>query len=101
MSGAWPKNATRLNRAYPITAARAVHLPVMIYFAAFILIHVTLVLATGAVQNLNHMYAANDEDGWAGLLVFAASLAVMVGAWGLGRPLFLRPVASLMGKVSR
>lgn len=101
MSGAWPKNATGLNRAYPIAAARALHFPVMIYFAAFIIVHVTLVLATGAVRNLNHLYAASDDGGWTGLWVFAASLAVMVGAWGLARPLFLRPVASLMGKVSR
>lgn len=101
MSGAWPKNATGLSRAYPIAAARALHFPVMIYFTAFIIVHVTLVLATGAVRNLNHMYAASDEGGWTGLWVFAASLAVMVGAWGLARPLFLRPVASLMGKVSR
>jgi len=101
MSGAWPINATGLNRAYPIAAARALHFPVMIYFAAFIIVHVTLVLATGAVRNLNHLYAASDDGGWTGLWVFAASLAVMVGAWGLARPLFLRPVASLMGKVSR
>ena len=101
MSGAWPKNATGLNRAYPIEAARAVHLPVMIYFTAFIIVHVTLVLATGAVRNLNHMYAATDDEGWAGLWVFAGSVAVMVGAWWVARPLFLRPLASLMGKVSR
>jgi thiosulfate reductase cytochrome b subunit len=101
MSGAWPKNATRLNRAYPIEAARALHFPVMMYFASFIIVHVTLVLATGAVRNLNHLYAASDDDGWAGLWVFAASVTVMVGAWWLARPLFLRPLASLMGKVGR
>lgn len=102
MSGAWPKNATGLNRMYPIEAARAIHLPVMMYFVAFIIVHVTLVLATGAVRNLNHMYAASDDDGgWAGLWVFAASIVVLVGAWFLARPLFLRPLASLMGKVSR
>lgn len=101
MSGAWPKNATALNRIYPIEAARAIHLPVMMYFVAFIIVHVTLVLATGAVRNLNHMYAASDDGGWAGLWVFAASVVVLVGAWFLARPLFLRPLASLMGKVSR
>lgn len=101
MSGAWPKKATRLNRVYPIEAARAVHLPVMIYFSAFIIVHVTLVLTTGALRNLNHLYAATDDSGWTGFWFFAGSLALMVGAWFLARPLFLRPLASLTGKVGR
>lgn len=101
MSGAWPKNAAGMNKIYPIEAARAVHLPVMIYFTAFIIVHVTLVLATGALRNLNHMYAATDNSGWTGFWFFAGSLALMVVAWCLARPLFLRPLASLTGKVSR
>jgi hypothetical protein len=35
--------------------AWAVHLPVMLYFVGFILVHVTLAMATGALRNLNHM----------------------------------------------
>lgn len=101
MSPAWPKNAPKLNRIYPVEAARAVHLPVMLYFAAFILVHVSLVLATGALRNLNHMYGSRDDASWAGFWIFAASLVVMVAAWFLARPLFLRPVASLVGKVTR
>jgi thiosulfate reductase cytochrome b subunit len=102
MSGAWPAKATRLNKAYPIELARAVHFPVMLYFVLFIIVHVTLVLATGALRNLNHMYAMTDNDtSWAGLWIFAASLVVMIVAWFAARPLFLRPVASLMGSVTR
>ena len=101
MSGAWPKKAAGLNKAFPIDWARAVHFPVMIYFVAFIAVHVFLVLATGALRNLNHMYAVRDDDGWLGFWVFLASVVVMVAAWFLARPLFLRPIASLMGKVSR
>ncbi|WP_457974281.1 cytochrome b/b6 domain-containing protein [Arthrobacter sp. D1-17] len=100
MSAAWPKKASALNRAFPIEAARAIHFPVMIYFVAFIVVHVFLVLATGALRNLNHMYAASDDAGWAGFWIFAASVGVMVAAWFLARPLFLRPIASLMGKVT-
>ena len=40
-SPAWPKNAA-LNKAYPLAAARAVHVPVMVYFVAFVAVHVTL-----------------------------------------------------------
>jgi thiosulfate reductase cytochrome b subunit len=99
-SSAWPKKATALNKAYPIEVARAIHFPVMIYFVAFIVVHVFLVLATGALRNLNHMYGGSDDVSWVGFGIFAASVAVMVAAWFLARPLFLRPIASLMGKVS-
>jgi thiosulfate reductase cytochrome b subunit len=101
MSGAWPKNAVKLNKVYPIELARAIHFPVMLYFVFFIIVHVALVLATGALRNLNHMYASRDDGSWVGFWIFAASLAVMIAAWFLARPLFLRPVASLTGKVSR
>ena len=101
MSGAWPANAPRLNRAFPLEWARAVHFPVMLVFVAFIVVHVALVLSTGAVRNLNHMYAARDDDSWVGVAVFAGSLVVMAAAWLLARPVLLRPVASLTGKVSR
>ncbi|PTT61417.1 cytochrome b/b6 domain-containing protein [Arthrobacter sp. HMWF013] len=100
-SPAWPKKAAALNKAYPMELARAIHFPVMIYFVAFIVVHVFLVLATGALRNLNHMYGVNDGDGWLGFWVFLASVVVMVAAWFLARPIFLRPIASLMGKVSR
>lgn len=100
-SPAWPKKAPALNKAYPMELARAIHFPVMIYFVAFIVVHVFLVLATGALRNLNHMYGGSDDAGWFGFWVFVASVAVMVAAWFLARPLFLRPIASLMGKVSR
>ncbi|NKX55876.1 hypothetical protein HGG74_15275 [Arthrobacter sp. E918] len=101
MSPAWPKQAEKLNRIYPVEAARAVHFPVMLYFVLFVIVHVFLVFATGALRNLNHMYAARDDGGWAGFWLFAASAVVMAAAWFLARPLFLRPIASLMGKVSK
>ena len=47
------------------------------------------------------MYASRDDDGWLGFWFFAASLVVMIAAWLLARPLFLRPIASLTGSVTR
>jgi hypothetical protein len=73
----------------------------MFFFVLFVIVHITLVLATGALRNLNHMYAANDGDGWAGLIIFAVSLALIVAGWIFARPLFLQPVASISGKVTR
>jgi thiosulfate reductase cytochrome b subunit len=99
MSGVWPKNATTLNRLYPVEWARAVHFPVMIFFVLFIVVHVTLVFATGALRNLNHMYAAQDAvNGW-GFGIFVASLVVIVAGWVAARPLVLAPIARLFGTV--
>jgi thiosulfate reductase cytochrome b subunit len=101
MSEAWPRSANRMNKMYPIELARKIHVPVMVYFVLFTVVHITLVLVTGALRNLNHMFAARDDGGWLGFGLFALALLVIIGSWFLARPLFLRPIASLMGKVSR
>jgi thiosulfate reductase cytochrome b subunit len=100
MSGIWPKHATRLNKAYPIEWARAVHFPVMIYFVLFIIVHVTLVFATGALRNLNHMYGNSDEVNYIGFTIFAVSMIVIIAAWVAARPIALAPIARLFGIVS-
>jgi thiosulfate reductase cytochrome b subunit len=100
MSSLWPKNAKRLAKAYPIEWARRIHFPVMIYFVAFVVVHVALVLATGAVTNLNHMYASRDNGSWIGPVAFLVSLVVMTGTLLALRPIILRPIASLTGRVT-
>ncbi len=107
MSGVWPKQNAKLNAAYPIEWARKVHFPVMLYFVVFIVIHVALVFATGALRNLNHMYAAQGSvdglayaENWTGFWTFVASLAVIAGGWIAARPLVLAPIARLFGTVS-
>ncbi|WP_447590480.1 cytochrome b/b6 domain-containing protein [Microbacterium lacticum] len=107
MSSLWPKKAERLSRAYPIEWARKVHFPTMLYFVVFIIIHVALVLATGALRNLNHMYAAQGStdptayaDNWTGFWMFVLSLVVIAAAWVAARPLVLAPIARLFGTVS-
>jgi thiosulfate reductase cytochrome b subunit len=99
MSGIWPKDARTLNRLYPVEWARKVHFPVMLYFVAFIVVHVALVFATGALRNLNHMYGAQDAVNWTGFWIFVASVAVMAAAWVAARPLVLAPIARLFGTV--
>ncbi len=108
MSGVWPKRAATVNRLYPVEWARRVHFPVMIFFVAFVVVHVALVFATGALRNLNHMYAAlgsTDPGAYAnnpiGFWIFVASLVVIGAAWAAARPLVLAPIARLFGKVSR
>ena len=100
MSGIWPKNAKRLSQAYPVEVAWAVHFPVMLYFVLFIIVHVALVFATGALRNLNHMYGGSDQVNWTGFWIFVASLVVIAAVWIAARPLVLAPIARLFGKVS-
>lgn len=101
MSNLWPGPSARISKIYPLPLARAIHLPVMIFFVLFIIVHVTLVLTTGALKNLNHMFAANNGDSWLGFGIFALLIALIVAAWILAKPAFLQPLASLGGKVTR
>ena len=55
---------------------------------------------SGALRNLNHMYASQDTENWVGFWIFAASLAVIAAGWAAARPLVLAPIARLFGKVS-
>lgn len=91
----------RFDRAFPVAGSRRMHFAVMVFFVAFIVVHVTLVFATGALANVNHMYAARDDQSWWGFAIFAASIVVMAAAWVGLRPITLRWLASLGGKVSR
>lgn len=99
LSRAWPLDAPHLNRWVPEKPVRWVHNVVLFLFLAFIVVHVDLVLFTGAVRNLNVMYAANDGMSWLGTIIFVASLAVLAAAWFALTPGVLRRVASLTGKV--
>jgi hypothetical protein len=72
----------------------------MLYFVVFTTVHIGLVFATGAMRNLNHMYAAQDSNGWLGFAIFSLSLVVIAAAWAAARPLILDAVAKVFGTVS-
>ena len=102
MSSWFPTKATGLNKAFPMEVARKVHFPVMVFFVAFIVVHVFLVAFTGLLTNLNHMYTSRGgaTDAW-GLVVFLVSVAVTAAAWFFLKPAFTAPVASRFGTVGR
>lgn len=100
MSEWWPQNAEKLNRLYPAPVARALHFPVMLFFVLFIIIHVFLVLTTGALKNLNHMFWGTPEISWVGFWWFAAAVLVTAGVTWAARPLVLAPIAGAFGRVS-
>ena len=99
LSSVWPQGDTRLNRLYPENWARALHFPVMIYFLLFVAAHVFLVFTTGALRNLNHMYAGRDDESWIGAIIFAGSVVVMIVGWILARPAILKRIASRTGAI--
>lgn len=97
LSTIWPASLRRV----PEKPARTLHVVVMLYFIGFTILHVGLVLATGALRNLNHMYAGLDDDSWIGLVVFAASLVAMIVGWVVARPAVLTRLAALGGTIRR
>ena len=101
MSAMWPASSRRASALLRMEWARAIHFPVMIYFCAFIAVHVFLVLSTGALRNLNHMYASRDASDWIGFWLFMASLVLSGAAVALSRDVFIAPVARLFGSVTK
>jgi thiosulfate reductase cytochrome b subunit len=97
LSSIWPARLTWV----PEKPVRALHVLVMLYFVGFTIVHVGLVLATGALRNLNHMYAGRDDESWIGALVFAVSVVVMIVGWVVARPAILTRLAALGGTVRK
>lgn len=95
-------NTWRINKFYPAEIARALHLPVMVYFVAFIVAHVGLVFATGMRRNLNYMFSSQPENSqsWWGLIVFVVTILIVLAGWIAARPLFMSSLASLTGRVT-
>jgi len=91
--GMSPALSTKLrwvSRILSIQVARSLHFFVLCWFILFIVVHVALVITTGALRNLNHMYAGRNDDSWVGFWVFAASLVVLIVAWVWATPFTYR-----------
>ena len=66
MSPALSTRFKRVSRVLSIQTARSLHFLVLVWFLVFIVMHVTLVFTTGLLNNLNHVYAARNDDSWIG-----------------------------------
>lgn len=64
-------------------------LQLIAYFVT-IFIAAPLALITGALENLNHMYAARNDQSWIGFWIFAASMVVIIVGWVAATPFTLR-----------
>ncbi len=90
MSPALSTRFKRVSKRLSIQTARSLHFLVLCWFLVFIVIHVTLVFTTGALRNLNHIYAGTDTGNWVGFGMFAASMVVVTVAWVAATPVTLR-----------
>lgn len=99
LSSAWPLDAPRLNRGLPERPIRLLHNIVLFAFMAFIVVHVSLVLFTGAVLNLNVMFAARDDLSLVGTIIFIAALAGLAGVWFALTDSVQKRLARLTGEV--
>jgi methionine sulfoxide reductase catalytic subunit len=90
MSPALSTRFRRISSIFSIQVARSLHFFVLCWFVMFIVVHVTLVLTTGALRNLNHMYASQDTDSWVGFWIFAASMVVVIVGWVAATPFTYR-----------
>ncbi len=71
--------------------ARSFHFFGLLWFLFFILVHVSLVLMTGARENLNAMFAGvNSGTSWIGVGVFCVVLAVVIVTWYLATPFTIK-----------
>ncbi|MGI8847839.1 MAG: molybdopterin-dependent oxidoreductase [Candidatus Dormibacteria bacterium] len=90
MSPALSTRFKSISKRFSIQLARSLHFLVLVWFLFFILMHVTLVFATGPLNNLNHMYAARNDESWLGFWVFAASMVIVIVGWVAATPFTLR-----------
>ena len=91
--GMSPALSTRfhvISKRLSIQAARSLHFLVLCWFLFFTFVHITLVFATSALRNLNHIYAGTNAQDWLGFGIFAASMAVVAITWFAATPLTLR-----------
>ena len=80
----------RISKVLSIQTARSLHFLVLVWFLFFIVMHVTLVFTTGLLNNLNHIYAARNDDSWVGFSIFAISMVVVIVGWVAATPFTLR-----------
>ncbi len=90
MSPALSTRFKRVSKVLSIQTARSLHFLVLVWFLVFIVSHVALVFTTGLLNNLNHVYAARNDDSWIGFAVFAASMVVVIVGWVAATPFTLR-----------
>ncbi|MBN9617163.1 MAG: hypothetical protein BGO25_12305 [Acidobacteriales bacterium 59-55] len=61
--------------------ARSIHFLMLVGFACFVVVHVTLIAMTGLRRNMNHIVLGVDNMQWTGLVLGLIGLAIVVFTW--------------------
>lgn len=61
--------------------ARSIHFLIMLSFAAFIVVHVTLVVITGFMRNMNHIVLGTDNTDPLGMIIGLSAIGLVVLSW--------------------
>lgn len=62
-------------------AARSLHFLMLIGYLGFLVVHVSLVAATGLIRNMNHIVMGTDNQNPIGLIIGLIAIGVVVAAW--------------------
>ena len=90
MSPALSTRFTSVSRVLSIQTARSLHFLVFAWFVFFIVVHVSLVITTGMLTNLNHIGDGRNDNSWLGFWIFLGWLAVIIVAWVAATPFTFR-----------
>ena len=90
MSPALSTRFRAISSRFSIQVARSLHFFVLCWFIMFIVVHVILVLTTGALRNLNHMYASRTTRPGSVSGSSPPRMVVMIVAWVAATPFTYR-----------
>src|SRR6202167_3914737 len=62
-------------------SARSIHFLTMFSFLTFLVVHVTLIVATGFARNMNHIVLGTDDRGHLGMYLGFVGIGVVVLSW--------------------
>jgi len=61
--------------------ARSIHFLILVAFAVFVVVHVSLVVLTGLKRNMNHIVLGTDNAHWLGLALGIFGLTIVIATW--------------------
>ena len=74
----WPRYARLFGGRQ---CARSIHFLMLVGFACFVVVHVTLIAMTGLRRNMNHIVLGLDDMRWTGLVLGLIGIAIVVLSW--------------------
>ncbi|MDQ2948601.1 MAG: cytochrome b/b6 domain-containing protein [Acidobacteriota bacterium] len=61
--------------------ARSIHFLLLLSYVAFLVVHITLVVMTGFVRNMNHIVLGTDDHSPSGMILGFVGIAVVLVSW--------------------